>query len=428
MLATECEPLATSPEISGLKTWKPKQSEKIVPMRHTKKEGYSQDLRKKAVVYSNLVHNPFEAAHDIMFSHGRMRDSEFMASAIYEFSESEWEFLEMASGELARLVRMAEILPDFFRMIKYPDRIAGNFFWPSCDYPEELYSSLNSGLAENVLRYRLSMYVAIGGALFSIFTWNHSKPLARAICAVLFSRPYRQDWLDCPLREIEDDVEYLAGLFAKHSTDFNYDAWTRELNETGCLQMWGCKLYDLITNCQVLRQMSRARGDGDRGSVYVEPKPRLAFAGMPLWFSDLADICESPRNVSPLPSTAMALVANRISGAVVPMYPALDECDLPVALVPESKTVWDAMIRIYGMARHDELYPEAPSIQLLMSPKNTHFSQEMAERYNLIYLGTQSLGKYVEGIGKLEESGANQDYQFHAFAVGQESGTRRNRR
>lgn len=422
MLATLSNPLMESPPIRGLRNWEPRRSEKNMPMRRT---SHGTDKR-KSVVYRNLVCNPYHDAHNIMFSYGRMSDSDFVNSAIYQFVESDWAFLELASGELARLARMSQVLPGFCDMIRRPANIIDNFCYQYRGFPESLYSSVNRKLPENELRYRLALYAALGGELFNIFVHNYDKPLARAICAVLFSRPYRQDWLECKLQEIEDDTEYLASLFKKYTADFNLSAWQNNIMET-CFGHSNLELHKLILNCQVLRQIARKRGNPD-SSAYVEPKPRLSFSGIPSWFLESADIYEAARDIAPLPPTSMALRVNPISNAIVPMYPALDECDLPIALVPESKAVWDAMIRIYKMARHDDLFPEAPSTQILLSPQNTHFSQEMSDRYNLIYLGLQSLGRYVADIGKLEENGENPDYQFHAFAIEEERGARRNHR
>lgn len=426
MLATSCVAGSGLPEICGLNTWTQRGTKKAESMRSTRKSPVKNGVQRQMVLYENLVQNPFDTVHNIMFSHGSMRDAKYIASTIYEFSEDEWNFLEMAVGEMARLDRLSDILPGFYHMFRHPDGIMYGFGRFCHNYPKELYNSIDGCLPDATLRYRLAMYVSIGGAIFNIFTRHaSSSPLARVLCVFLFSRPYREDWLDCPLREIEDEVEFLASLLQKHEKDFDYDVWNRELRET-CHPIMGCRLWDLITNCQVLRQMARKRGQDD--IVFEEPKLRLSFAGIPLWFADKADVCEAPRNVSPLPATSMALKLNPASNAVVPMYPALDECDLGVVLVPESQTVWDAMIRIYGIPKRDPLYPESATNQILLSPQGTHFAQEMSERYGLIYLGLQSLGQYVEEIGELEQEGSNSDYQFHAFVVDPKGNKRRRRR
>lgn len=420
MLATLANPLAQSPSVFGLRDWVPDQVERTAAMV---KSGAA---KRKAVVYSNMVCNPFDAVHNIMFSYGEFRDSNYVNTAIYKFGEDDWNFLELASGELARLSRMSDVLPGFLGMIKNPTCILYNFNSRNERFLESLRSWEDGQLPENVLRYRLAMYVAAGGKIFTIFSHNCDKPLARAICAILFSRPYRQDWLECDLHELEDDASYLGGLFRKHSGAFVLDAWTSEISHI-CFSIANFNLYNLIMDCQVFRQLARKSGNSD-AAAYVEPKARISFSGIPSWFAENLDIREASWDISPLPPTAMAIRVNPASGAVVPMYPALDECDIPIALVPESKSVWYAMIRIYHMSTHDELYPESPSAQIMLSPQDAHFPQEMAERYNLIYLGLQSLGGYVEEIRKLEENGENPDYQFHAFAIEEKDGVRRNRR
>lgn len=125
-------------------------------------------------------------------------------------------------------------------------------------------------------------------------------------------------------------------------------------------------------------------------------------------------------SVGPLPKAAHALEINRVSDAWAPMYLAFDEYDVPIALLPESQNTWEAMLRIYNMPKRDPLYPESTSVQTLLSPRSVHFSQEMMDCFNLIYLGVQSLGEYIENLPDADQP----DYQFHVFAVENEKKAR----
>lgn len=412
MLATSRGPFKDQSVLPGLQIWEPGENGKIISK-------IKNSVRRSPVVFTNIPYNPYETLHNMLFSYMGVPNSNYMSSAIYEFSEDDWKFLELASREYARLNRMSEVLPIFHNMIMNPDVIVGNFCALSRnnDYFKNFCSSMNGILPENALRYRLAMYTSVGGAVFSIFSESSEKQLAKILCAILFSRPYRKDWISCPLQEMEDDAEYLSTLFKKHSKDFNYTIWDREISKgyTGNF----CKLYRLILNWPVLRQMQRIRTDSESDyPEYAEPVAHICFDDTSCWFNENASTYEVSRNIAPLPAKAMALKVNPISGAVVPMYPALDECELTIVLVPESKAVWDAMLRIYNMPTHDRLYPESPTVQMLLSPQGSYFVREMAERFNLIYLGLQSLGKYVDEIAELEKNGENPDYQFHAFVYG----------
>lgn len=365
------------------------------------------------VIYSNMACPPdyWKIANGIFRDHGSVAGISLIQRAIHEFSEAEWEFLEKASGELARLQRYGDLLPCFVYMVERPGSIAHNFANGKYgNFPGVFYGSENRQAPEEELRYGLSVYIAAGGEIFNIFSRHYdSAPLSRALCAVLFSRPYRKDWQTYPLSEIEDDAFYLKKLFMLNSEDFVLPDWNSDCAALGYGEP---KFAYIIKHCRELRYLASGV-NGDLPESCPAPRNAIDLSGYPDWFVPKRIPCVAKADVGVLPDNAYALEINKVSGAHAPMYMAIDKYGMHIALFPESQDTWDAMLRIYGMPKRDALYPESATAQLLLSPRSVHFPQEMADAFGLVYLGVQSLGEYIENLPDPDHPGC----QFHAFAI-----------
>lgn len=357
----------------------------------------------KMLVWENIPRNNWKIANQLLVGHMEHLNN-LPLSIVHKLNREEWAFLEEASSALALLARMCKVLPDLRNRVRNLYHIV-DFF--SYSFRSQMFYGRQKVIPDDQqTRYVLAYWIALGGALFNIRTKHClDAPVARAICAVLFSRPYRTDWATCPLEEMEADERYIRGLFVKHSGEFSEDNW----NSEACIYIPGSSflnpVFYLAANMGILKQFAVNSED-----IPVRiPEARISWD----WLPANLDVYHANQDLAQLPDACAALPVNTASNAYAPMYAAYDECGMPIILIPEKPQVWDAMLGLYGLPKRDPLYPESARIMEQLSPRSAHFAEEVADAHGMVYLGVQSLGVYLPELTDSD----NPDYQFHAFAA-----------
>lgn len=359
----------------------------------------------KLIIWENIPFNDWHVANEIMTGH-KAHMSNLPVSLVSAMSSEEWAFLEKASSALALLARMSGILPDLTDFVRYPWRIAEFLHYSFQD------QVLRGGGAEMSYdtpqaRYALAWWISMAGAIFRIRTeYGSDCPVARAICAVLFSKPYRVDWATCKLSEMREHAAFIRSLYAKYSEDFVPHIWDKEAFITIYAEMGQCNLiFYLASNLGALKQLAKL----SKNIPVMETRKRIGWD----WLPEHIEVFDARHDLGALPQKAAAMPINTASNAYAPMYAAYDECDMPMVLIPENPQIWDAMLGLYGLPRRDPLYPESSRVMDQLSPRNSHFAAEMCEAHGLVYTGIKSLGEYLPELTDAD----NPDYQFHVFAA-----------
>ncbi len=367
---------------------------------------YSRLKNGELVIWENISCNDWQVAHTIMTGHKDDMDNLPM-SLVRALSLEEWDFLEKASSALAFLGRMSVILPDITGFIERPwilDSSLRYSFQEMVSKGEMRGKSYNTPQA----RYALAWWVSITGAIFRIRTkFAEDCPVARVICALLFSKPYRVDWATCNLDEMLGHADFIHGLYKKYEGDIKSATWDKDVFTTlsAGLQTLCNPIFYLAANLGALKQLARVEEDVS----LPETGKRIAWG----WLPDHIEVFDAWHDLGALPQTAAAIRINTVSNAYIPMYAAYDECDMPMVLIPENPEIWDAMLGLYDIPRRDLLYPESSRVMDQLLPRNAHFAAEMSETHNLVYLGVRSLGEYLPELTDAD----NPDYQFHVFAA-----------
>lgn len=359
----------------------------------------------RLVIWENIPFNDWRIAHMIMAGHKEHMTS-LPISLACALSPEEWEFLDKAASAMALLGRMSGILPDLVDLVRRPRMIME--FLENSFHDQALYGdSQDNSLDTPQARYALAWWIAMAGAVFRIRTkYGTNYPVARAICAVLFSKPYRSDWATCELAEMEQHAEFIHGLFAKHAGDFIDYVWNSDVSYTIPSVNGPCNpLFYLASNLGALKQLVRLRENIPLRAA----RNRIGWD----WLPEHIEIFDARCELGVLPAKAAAIPINTASNAYAPMYAAYDDCDMPMVLIPENPQIWDAMLGLYGLPKRDQLYPESPRVMDQLSPRNTHFAVEMSEAHGMVYTGVKSLGEYLPELTDAD----NPDYQFHVFAA-----------
>lgn len=359
----------------------------------------------KMMVWENIPGNDWLTANSIMTFHSGHMDN-LPLSLANDLSKAEWGFVERAASALALLGRMSSILPGLRELVRRPGTIAEFLHYP---FSEQVCQKEDGGIIRDSpeARYALAWWIAMVGYVFHIRTkYAQHCPVARAICAVLFSKPYRADWADCQLTEMEEHAAYIHGLFEKHENDFVSDVWYNEANDAGWVKLSCCNpIYYLASNLRVIRQLVEV----SHNMCVSESRNRIGWD----WVPDHIEIFAARRDLGALPDKAAAIPINPASRSYAPMYAAYDDCAMPIVLIPENPQIWDAMLGLYGLPKRDPLYPESARIMDQLSPRNAHFAAEMSEAHGMVYMGIKSLGEFMPDLPDAD----NPDYQFHAFAA-----------
>lgn len=359
----------------------------------------------KMMVWENIPGNDWRTADAIMTFHSGHMDN-LPLSLASDLSKVEWNFVERAASALAQLGRMSDILPGLVELVRRPVKITEFLQHPynkrACyeDDPEIVRVSSKA-------RYALAWWIAMAGYVFHIRTkYATHYPVARAVCAVLFSKPYRADWADCELAEMEEHAEYIHALFEKYENDFVSHVWHDEINRACPARLnFYNPVYYLASNFRMITQLMGA----SQNMAVPESRNRIGWE----WVPDSIDIYDACQNLGALPNRAGAIPINPASRSYAPMYAAYDDCDMPIVLIPENPKIWDAMLGLYGLPKRDPLYPESARIMDQLSPRNAHFTVEMSEAHGMVYMGIKSLGEFMQDLPDAD----NPDYQFHAFAA-----------
>lgn len=359
----------------------------------------------KMFIWENIPFNDWRVAHRIMTGH-MDHISSLPISLACALSPEEWEFLDKAASALALLGRMSGILPGLTSFVRKPGLIMESVaysFQDTVRYGDSQNKSLDTPQA----RYALAWWIAVYGAVFRIRTkYGSDCPVARAICAVLFSKPYRSDWATCDLAEMERHAGFIHGLFEKHARDFTDYVWNRDIfyrvpSVNGDVN----PIFYLASNLGALKQLVRP---GENIPLRAA-RNRIGWD----WLPEYIEIFDARCELGVLPAKAAAIPINTASNAYAPMYVAYDDCDMPMVLIPENPRIWDAMLGLYGLPKRDQLYPESPRVMDQLSPRSTHFAVEMSGAHGMVYTGVKSLGEYLPELTDAD----NPDYRFHVFAA-----------
>lgn len=258
-----------------------------------------------------------------------------------------------------------------------------------------------------VLRYVLS--TATSSMIAQAYWMSYSERASQVLHthAALFALPAREDWASCNFTELAMDFFHAVETLNRILGEVRWSTCTepprifRHCVATSHIRIESPFSY-LLRNLRFLRDS-------------LKPKPVVVSEENKHGLRDAeyrpdCEIFKAIKDVSPLPQSISGIELSHVSGAYLPAFYGKDQWGVTFCLVPESPKVCDQLRKLYGLPKHDALYPESRETQALLYPNSAGFGLVLAHRLNLVYAGMESLGEWVELPGA-----DTPEYKCHKF-------------
>ena len=369
----------------------------------TKRYRFNNDTVFKKVIVGDA--KPALSIYNKMKSNNIVNDIRDFAELFKLLDDDERQWLSDARHEIDRI----ELLKTwdssnnvFFSLKEYVKKV--EYYGPCTN---EAYNTTDDSLSS---RYYIATYVSRVAAMIEIFTNNDLLDNYKiyAIHNFLFARPYRKDWSECSVNTMKDELQSLENICESCLSVVHNDM--RAPNELQRIIIFIdfikkyhsiCDYVGYLENCKTLIP-ENTKSEGTKFISGID----LEDLG---WFVKCT-------NATNLPDSIAALTANKNSNAFIPAFAVKDTCQMVILLVPCTAKVWNVLHHVYGIPKHDAMYPEKEIVASMLIPENTEFPLLVCDTFDyLVYGGEVNLCDYLENTDGMDRE--SNDYRFYTFYV-----------